>query len=291
MTSSTPQPNTAQHNTALPNTAQPSDTSGVVASSITVGYGERTIIRDLSATFPAGKITTIVGPNGCGKSTLLRTMSGLLDLNTGTVRVNNQDITAMKRKEVARLLGVLPQSPVAPEGLLVSDLVARGRHPHQAWFRQWSSPDEGAVLEALEQTDSKDLANRTLDELSGGQRQRVWISMVLTQNTDILFLDEPTTYLDLATSVDILELVEDLCQRLGRTVVMVLHDLNLAVRYSDYLVVMNEGQVMASGSPSEIITAELLQRAFDLRARVIEDPETGDPLIIPLKKSKNNTLD
>ena len=291
MTSSTPQPNTAQHNTALPNTAQPSDTSGVVASSITVGYGERTIIRDLSATFPAGKITTIVGPNGCGKSTLLRAMSGLLDLNTGTVRVNNQDITAMKGKEVARLLGVLPQSPVAPEGLLVSDLVARGRHPHQAWFRQWSSTDEGAVLEALEQTDSKDLANRTLDELSGGQRQRVWISMVLTQNTDILFLDEPTTYLDLATSVDILELVEDLCQRLGRTVVMVLHDLNLAVRYSDYLVVMNEGQVMASGSPSEIITAELLQRAFDLRARVIEDPETGDPLIIPLKKSKNNTLD
>ena len=167
---------------------------------------------------------------------------------------------------------------------MVSDLVARGRHPHQAWFRQWSSTDEDAVFEALKQTGSADLASRTLDELSGGQRQRVWISMVLAQNTDILFLDEPTTYLDLATSVDILELVDSLRQELGRTVVMVLHDLNLAVRYSDYLVIMKEGQVIASGAPAEIITAELLQDAFDLRARVIEDPETGDPLIVPLRK-------
>jgi ABC superfamily ATP binding cassette transporter, ABC protein len=274
MTSPIPQPSADQPNTA----------GGVVASSVTVGYGQRTIIRDLSATFPAGKITTIVGPNGCGKSTLLRAMSGLLDLGTGHVSVDGQNISEMKRKDVARILGVLPQSPVAPEGLLVSDLVARGRHPHQAWFRQWSSTDEDAVFEALKQTDSADLASRTLDELSGGQRQRVWISMVLAQNTDILFLDEPTTYLDLATSVDILELVDSLRQELGRTVVMVLHDLNLAVRYSDYLVVMKEGQVIASGAPAEIITAELLQDAFDLRARVIEDPETGDPLIVPLRK-------
>ncbi len=274
MTSPIPQPS-ADH----PNTA-----GGVDASSVTVGYGQRTIIRDLSATFPAGKVTTIVGPNGCGKSTLLRAMSGLLNLDTGTVSVDGQNISDMKRKDVARILGMLPQSPVAPEGLLVSDLVARGRHPHQAWFRQWSSTDEDAVFEALKQTGSADLASRTLDELSGGQRQRVWISMVLAQNTDILFLDEPTTYLDLATSVDILELVDSLRQELGRTVVMVLHDLNLAVRYSDYLVVMKEGQVIASGAPAEIITAELLQDAFDLRARVIEDPETGDPLIVPLRK-------
>ena len=274
MTSPIPQPS-ADH----PNTA-----GGVDASSVTVGYGQRTIIRDLSATFPAGKITTIVGPNGCGKSTLLRAMSGLLNLDTGTVSVDGQNISDMKRKDVARILGMLPQSPVAPEGLLVSDLVARGRHPHQAWFRQWSSTDEDAVFEALKQTGSADLASRTLDELSGGQRQRVWISMVLAQNTDILFLDEPTTYLDLATSVDILELVDSLRQELGRTVVMVLHDLNLAVRYSDYLVIMKEGQVIASGAPAEIITAELLQNAFDLRARVIEDPETGDPLIVPLRK-------
>lgn len=274
MTSPIPQPNADRPNTA----------GGVVASSVTVGYGQRTIIRDLSATFPAGKITTIVGPNGCGKSTLLRAMSGLLNLDTGTVSVDGQNISDMKRKDVARILGVLPQSPVAPEGLLVSDLVARGRHPHQAWFRQWSSTDEDAVFEALKQTGSADLASRTLDELSGGQRQRVWISMVLAQNTDILFLDEPTTYLDLATSVDILELVDSLRQKLGRTVVMVLHDLNLAVRYSDYLVVMKDGQVIASGAPAEIITAELLQDAFDLRARVIEDPETGDPLIVPLRK-------
>lgn len=274
MTSPIPQPNADRPNTA----------GGVVASSVTVGYGQRTIIRDLSATFPAGKITTIVGPNGCGKSTLLRAMSGLLNLDTGTVSVDGQNISDMKRKDVARILGMLPQSPVAPEGLLVSDLVARGRHPHQAWFRQWSSTDEDAVFEALKQTGSADLASRTLDELSGGQRQRVWISMVLAQNTDILFLDEPTTYLDLATSVDILELVDSLRQELGRTVVMVLHDLNLAVRYSDYLVVMKEGQVIASGTPAEVITAELLQEAFDLRARVIEDPETGDPLIVPLRK-------
>ncbi|MDK4266167.1 ABC transporter ATP-binding protein [Corynebacterium accolens] len=274
MTSPIPQPNADRPNTA----------GGVVASSVTVGYGQRTIIRDLSATFPAGKITTIVGPNGCGKSTLLRAMSGLLNLDTGTVSVDGQNISDMKRKDVARILGMLPQSPVAPEGLLVSDLVARGRHPHQAWFRQWSSTDEDAVFEALKQTGSADLASRTLDELSGGQRQRVWISMVLAQNTDILFLDEPTTYLDLATSVDILELVDSLRQELGRTVVMVLHDLNLAVRYSDYLVVMKDGQVIASGIPAEVITAELLQEAFDLRARVIEDPETGDPLIVPLRK-------
>lgn len=274
MTSPIPQPNADRPNTA----------GGVVASSVTVGYGQRTIIRDLSATFPAGKITTIVGPNGCGKSTLLRAMSGLLNLDTGTVSVDGQNISDMKRKDVARILGMLPQSPVAPEGLLVSDLVARGRHPHQAWFRQWSSTDEDAVFEALKQTGSADLASRTLDELSGGQRQRVWISMVLAQNTDILFLDEPTTYLDLATSVDILELVDSLRQELGRTVVMVLHDLNLAVRYSDYLVVMKDGQVIASGTPAEVITAELLQDAFDLRARVIEDPETGDPLIVPLRK-------
>lgn len=274
MTSPIPQPSADQPNTA----------GGVVASSVTVGYGQRPIIRDLSATFPAGKITTIVGPNGCGKSTLLRAMSGLLNLGTGEVSVDGQNISDMKRKDVARILGVLPQSPVAPEGLLVSDLVARGRHPHQAWFRQWSSTDEDAVYAALKQTGSADLANRTLDELSGGQRQRVWISMVLAQNTDILFLDEPTTYLDLATSVDILELVDSLRQKLGRTVVMVLHDLNLAVRYSDYLVVMKEGQVIASGTPGEVITAERLQQAFDLRARVIEDPETGDPLIVPLRK-------
>ncbi|MBK4141254.1 ABC transporter ATP-binding protein [Corynebacterium macginleyi] len=274
MTSPIPQPSADQPNTA----------GGVVASSVTVGYGQRPIIRDLSATFPAGKITTIVGPNGCGKSTLLRAMSGLLNLGTGDVSVDGQNISDMKRKDVARILGVLPQSPVAPEGLLVSDLVARGRHPHQAWFRQWSSTDEDAVYAALKQTGSADLANRTLDELSGGQRQRVWISMVLAQNTDILFLDEPTTYLDLATSVDILELVDSLRQKLGRTVVMVLHDLNLAVRYSDYLVVMKEGQVIASGTPGEVITAERLQQAFDLRARVIEDPETGDPLIVPLRK-------
>ncbi|AYA26611.1 iron complex transport system ATP-binding protein [Rhodococcus rhodochrous J3] len=254
----------------------------LVAEHISLGYGERLIVDDLNLSIPTGVVTTVIGPNGCGKSTLLRALSRLLKPRTGTVLLDGHDITTMRTREVARVLGMLPQAPVAPEGLTVADLVSRGRHPHQSWFRQWSSDDEDEVAIALERTGIADLADRPIDELSGGQRQRAWISMALAQGTDILLLDEPTTYLDLAHSVEVLDLVDRLHSELGRTVVMVLHDLNLAVRYSDHLVVMKDGRVVASGVPSEVISVELLREVFDLDASVIDDPVSDRPLIVPI---------
>ncbi|WP_157100874.1 ABC transporter ATP-binding protein [Rhodococcus gordoniae] len=247
-----------------------------------LGYGDRLIVDDLDLAIPTGVVTTVIGPNGCGKSTLLRALSRLLEPRTGTVLLDGHDITTLRTREVARVLGMLPQAPLAPEGLTVADLVARGRHPHQSWFRQWSSDDEDEVAVALERTGIADLADRPIDELSGGQRQRAWISMALAQGTDILLLDEPTTYLDLAHSVEVLDLVDRLHSELGRTVVMVLHDLNLAVRYSDHLVVMKDGRVVASGVPSEVISVELLREVFDLDASVIDDPVSDRPLIVPI---------
>lgn len=214
--------------------------SRLAARGVTVGYGTRSVIDGLDVAIPPGVITTIIGPNGCGKSTLLRTLSRLLRPTGGTVVLDGEDIAALRTRDVAKKLGLLPQAPVAPEGLTVSDLVARGRHPHQSWLRQWSSDDADVVRQALAMTGVSDLADRPVDSLSGGQRQRVWISMTLAQGTDLLLLDEPTTYLDLAHAVDVLDLVDDLHES-GRTVVMVLHDLNLAARYSDNLVVMREG--------------------------------------------------
>ncbi|MFX1760549.1 ABC transporter ATPase [Rhodococcus gordoniae] len=254
----------------------------LVAEHIGLGYGDRLIVDDLDLAIPTGVVTTVIGPNGCGKSTLLRALSRLLEPRTGTVLLDGHDITTLRTREVARVLGMLPQAPLAPEGLTVADLVARGRHPHQSWFRQWSSDDEDEVAVALERTGIADLADRPIDELSGGQRQRAWISMALAQGTDILLLDEPTTYLDLAHSVEVLDLVDRLHSELGRTVVMVLHDLNLAVRYSDHLVVMKDGRVVASGVPSEVISVELLREVFDLDASVIDDPVSDRPLIVPI---------
>ena len=250
--------------------------SRLEATGLKVGYGAKTIISSLDVAIPDKKVTTIIGPNGCGKSTLLRAMSHLLPLQAGSVHLDGRDVHAMRRRDLARLLGMLPQSPIAPEGLLVSDLVARGRHPHQAWFRQWSSDDE---------------EHRTIDSLSGGQRQRVGSSMVLAQNTDILFLDEPTTYLDLSHSIEVLELVHGLSRDHNRTVVMVLHDLNLALRYSDNLVVMRDGALIASGAPSEVISAELLEKVFNLHAVVVEDPITGGPMIVPLRNADKTKAD
>ncbi|HJC85693.1 MAG TPA: ABC transporter ATP-binding protein [Candidatus Corynebacterium faecigallinarum] len=256
--------------------------NSIRATGLTVGYGnDKAIINDLDLQVPVGKVTTVIGPNGCGKSTLLRAMSRLLPPRSGEIHLGTTDIGSMKRKDLSKIIGVLPQSPVAPPGLIVSDLVARGRHPHQSWIRQWSSTDEEEVMAALEMTSVASLADRPVDSLSGGQRQRVWISMVLAQNTDVLFLDEPTTYLDLSHSIELLDLVRRLKKQLDRTVVMVLHDLNLAVRYSDHLVVMREGEVMVTGSPREIITSEMLKDIFNLNAVVIDDPVTGGPLIVP----------
>ncbi|GGN68112.1 ABC transporter ATP-binding protein [Nocardia rhizosphaerihabitans] len=254
----------------------------LAADSVSLGYGERVIVDELSLDIAPGVVTTVIGPNGCGKSTLLKSLGRLLRPRDGQVVLDGKAISSMKTKDVARVIGMLPQTPVAPEGLTVADLVARGRHPHQSWLRQWSADDETEVAAALAQTGIADLAERTLDELSGGQRQRAWISMALAQGTDILLLDEPTTYLDLAHSLEVLDLVDRLHAEFGRTVVMVLHDLNLAIRYSDELVVMCAGRIVAQGKPAEIVTAELLAEVFGLEATVLTDPVSGRPMIVPI---------
>ncbi|MEU9711013.1 ABC transporter ATP-binding protein [Streptomyces sp. NPDC047967] len=264
------------------------DLARLAARGVTVGYGDRTVIDGLDVAIPPGVITTIIGPNGCGKSTLLRTLTRLLRPAGGTVVLDGEDIGTLRTKDVAKKLGLLPQAPLAPEGLTVADLVARGRHPHQSWLRQWSSDDADVVRRALALTGVADLADRAVDSLSGGQRQRVWISMTLAQGTDLLLLDEPTTYLDLAHAIDVLDLVDDLHES-GRTVVMVLHDLNLATRYSDNLVVMRGGAVLAQGHPRDVITAELLHEAFGLRAKVIDDPVGDRPLIVPIGRTHVRT--
>ncbi|MFF3013195.1 ABC transporter ATP-binding protein [Streptomyces sp. NPDC057939] len=258
--------------------------SRLAARGVTVGYGARTVIDGLDVAVPPRVITTIIGANGCGKSTLLRTLSRLLKPTSGTVVLDGEDIATLRTRDVAKKLGLLPQAPVAPEGLTVADLVARGRHPHQSWLRQWSSDDAAVVERALAMTGVADLADRPVDALSGGQRQRVWISMTLAQGTDLLLLDEPTTYLDLAHAIDVLDLVDDLHES-GCTVVMVLHDLNLATRYSDNLIVMKEGSILAQGHPGDVIDADLLYEAFGLRAKVIDDPVGDRPLIVPIGRA------
>ncbi|MEU6166982.1 ABC transporter ATP-binding protein [Streptomyces tanashiensis] len=271
----------AQHITEIESGA---DVPRLSARGVTVGYGDRTVIDTLDVEIPPGVVTTIIGPNGCGKSTLLRTLSRLLRPTRGSVVLDGEDIARLRTRDVAKKLGLLPQSPVAPEGLTVADLVARGRHPHQSWLRQWSSDDVSVVERALAMTGVADLADRAVDSLSGGQRQRVWISMTLAQGTDLLLLDEPTTYLDLAHAIDVLDLVDDLHES-GCTVVMVLHDLNLAVRYSDNLIVMKAGSILTQGHPRDVVTAELLHEAFGLRALVIDDPVGDRPLIVPIGRT------
>jgi iron complex transport system ATP-binding protein len=252
------------------------------AASLTLAYDERVVVDGLQLAVPGGVITAVIGPNGCGKSTLLRALGRLLRPAGGQVLLDGRGIATMPTREVARQLGLLPQSPQAPEGLTVADLVARGRHPHQRWFRQWSREDEAAVADALDRTDLVALADRPLDTLSGGQRQRAWIAMALAQGTDLLLLDEPTTHLDLAHAVEVLDLVDRLHDEEGRTVVVVLHDLNLAARYADHLVVMRDGAVVAAGPPAEVLTASLVRDTFGLDCRVVTDPVSGGPLVIPV---------
>ena len=248
---------------------------------LTVSYGASVILKGIDLDVPKGGITTIVGPNGCGKSTLLRAAAGLLARDCGTVTLNGVDMAELKRREIARQLAVLPQTPVAPEGLTIRDLVGRGRHPHQSWLRQASAEDARAVDAVMELTNIAEFADRPLERLSGGQRQRAWIAMVLAQDTPLVFLDEPTTYLDLSHSVEVLSLVRRLADQEGRTVLMVLHDLNLAARYSDQLIVMQRGEVRAVGAPAEVVTESLLSRVFDLPAVVASDPVSGGPLVVP----------
>ncbi|NGY59519.1 ABC transporter ATP-binding protein [Lentzea sp. NEAU-D13] len=252
------------------------------ASSLSVGYGERLVVDTLDLSVLGGTVTAVIGPNGCGKSTLLKALGRLLPARSGAVLLDGKQIERMATRDVARVLGMLPQAPSAPEGLTVADLVARGRHPHQSWYRQWSSEDAAAVDAALEMTGISDLAERTVDELSGGQRQRAWISMALAQGTDLLLLDEPTTYLDLAHQIDVLDLVQELHAVMGRTIVMVLHDLNLAARYADVIVAMRDGRIVAQGTPAEVLTESMLLDVFGLDARVVEDPVAGTPLVVPV---------
>lgn len=246
-----------------------------------VSYGATVIVDGIDLDVPQGGVTTLIGPNGCGKSTLLRATAGLIACDHGTVTLNGVDTAKLKRREIARQLAVLPQTPVAPEGLKVRDLVSRGRHPHQSWLRQASAEDARAVDAVMELTNIAEFADRPLERLSGGQRQRAWIAMVLAQDTPLVFLDEPTTYLDLSHSVEVLSLVRRLADQEGRTVLMVLHDLNLAARYSDQLIVMQRGEVRAVGAPAEVVTESLLSRVFDLPAVVASDPVSGGPLVVP----------
>jgi iron complex transport system ATP-binding protein len=256
----------------------------LAADGVTLAYCDHVVVRDLDLQLTEGSFTAIVGPNGCGKSTLLRALGRLMRPAGGQVLLDGQAIARTPTREVARVLGLLPQAPVAPEGLTVADLVARGRHPHQSWLRQWSRDDEAVVGEALAWTDMVGLADRPVDELSGGQRQRAWISMALAQGTDLLLLDEPTTYLDLSHQIDVLELVGRLHAERGRTVVVVLHDLNLAARYAQRLVAMKAGALVASGTPEEVLTEQLLADVFDLEARILIDPVAGTPMVVPVRR-------
>jgi len=245
------------------------------------GYGGTRIVNEVDVEIPAGRISVIIGANACGKSTLLKTISRLLPPQAGGVLLDGARIDQMPTKELARTLGLLPQQPIAPEGIAVADLVGRGRHPHQKMFRSWSPEDDVAVASALTATGTLELADRSVDELSGGQRQRVWIAMALAQETDILLLDEPTTFLDVSHQVEVLDLLTDLNHARGTTVVMVLHDMNLAARYADHLFAMRDGRLVASGAPRDVVTAELVREVFGLDSVVISDPVSGTPIVLP----------
>lgn len=245
------------------------------------GYDHNKIIHGIDLVIPKNKISVIIGANGCGKSTLLKTMARLIKPTEGDVTLNGKAINKYPPKELARILGLLPQSPVVPEGITVADLVGRGRFPHQSLFSGWSKKDYEAVEEAMEFMNIHEFADVDIDELSGGQRQRVWIAMALAQQTDILFLDEPTTFLDITYQVEILDLLTSLNHKYGTTIVMVLHDINLSARYADYLFAVKEGRLIAEGNPSEVLTTDLVKLVFDLDSMVIPDPLSNTPLIIP----------
>ena len=251
------------------------------AEHLSIGYDDKSVIADLSVDVLDGRITAIVGPNACGKSTLLRGLARLLKPSGGQVILDGNDINGMHTKEVARRLGLLPQTSIAPEGISVADLVSRGRFPHQKVLRQWSTDDDAAVAYAMRATAVTELAGRLVDELSGGQRQRVWVAVVLAQQTPLVLLDEPTTFLDIAHQVELLDLFAKLNREDNRTVVAVLHDLNHACRYADQIIAMKSGHIVAQGDPSDVITEELVEAVYGLKCQIIDDPQTGTPLVVP----------
>lgn len=254
----------------------------LTAEAVRIGYGDRLVIDGLDLAIPEGRITAIVGPNACGKSTLLRGLARLLPLSGGRVTVRGRDIARMPRRTLARKVGVLPQRSAAPDGVRVAELVTRGRYPHQGWFGRRSSDDDQVVAAALAATGITDLADRRVEELSGGQQQRVWVAMVLAQQTDIVLLDEPTTHLDVTHQLEILDLFTERNRDHGTTVVMVLHELNLAARYADHLVVMHQGRIIAEGTPAGVLNEATVEAAFAMRSRVVDDPVAGSPLIVPV---------
>jgi len=252
------------------------------ANGLSLGYDGARIVDGLDLAIEPGAVTVIVGANASGKSTLLRGLARLLPPQAGTVTLDGRDIASLPSKQVATIVGLLPQQPVAPDGIGVADLVGRGRYPHQGWFRHWSSTDDAIVAAAMAATQTLELAPRRMEELSGGQRQRVWIAMALAQKPDILLLDEPTTFLDVTHQIEVLDLLHELNHEQGTTVVMVLHDLNLAARYADRLVVMRAGRIIAEGPPAEVLTEAVVLEAFGLTARIIADPVCGSPMIVPV---------
>ncbi|MGI5327705.1 ABC transporter ATP-binding protein [Actinomadura nitritigenes] len=254
------------------------------AEHVSAGYTKAPVIEDVSLDIPRGRVTTIIGPNGCGKSTLLKVLARLLRTSSGRVLLDGERIDALRPRRLATRLALLPQNPVAPEGMTVRDLATRGRQPHQPWYRGWSPEDSQIVENAMQATGVLDIADTALDELSGGQRQRAWIAMTLAQQTPILLLDEPTTYLDLAHAVEVLDLIGGLCRDTGRTIVMVLHDLSLAARYSDHLIVMKGGKLLAEGPPAQTMTTEMLLDGFGLRAHVFNDPKDDLPTVVPARQ-------
>ncbi|MGD8193485.1 ABC transporter ATP-binding protein [Herbiconiux sp. P18] len=262
--------------------AHPDARHELKAEGLSLGYDGRRVVDGLDVLLPDGRVTVIVGPNACGKSTLLRSFARLLRPERGVVTLDGTDVHRYPSKQLATLLGLLPQQPVAPEGITVADLVGRGRFPRQGLFRQWTADDDRAVEEALAATDTAAIAGRRVEELSGGQRQRVWIAMALAQQTDVLLLDEPTTFLDVTHQIEVLDLLHELNREQGATVVMVLHDLNLAARYADHLVVMSAGRIVAEGAPGDVITPAIVRSAFGLEALVVPDPVSGSPMVVPM---------
>jgi ABC-type cobalamin/Fe3+-siderophores transport system ATPase subunit len=254
----------------------------LAAEQVTLAYDRREVVHSLDLEVPAGRVTVVVGANGCGKSTLLRGLGRLLRPVGGRVVLGDDDLRTLSPRQVATVVGLLPQQPVAPEGITVADLVGRGRYPHQGVFARWTAEDERIVAHALAATGTDELTDRRMDELSGGQRQRVWIAMALAQQPRILLLDEPTTFLDVAHQIEVLDLLGGLNRERGTTVVMVLHDLNLAARYADHLVVMGQGTVLCQGDPADILTTDTVREAFGLDSVVVPDPVTGDPMVVPV---------